>query len=91
MIAPVCCRPLRETINESRQAAEGASNVLNAVEEISSALREQSSASMQIAQSVERIAQMTEENSAVTEVFHSASHLDQLAEKLKTSVGRFKV
>jgi methyl-accepting chemotaxis protein len=70
----------------------GASQVLGAVEEISSALREQSSASTQIARNVERIAQMTEENSAaVTGVFHSANHLEQLAEKLKASVGRFRV
>lgn len=66
--------------------------VIDAVEEISSALIEQRSASSEISRNVERIARMTEENSAaVDEVSRAAQHLEKLATDLRASVDQFRI
>ncbi len=66
--------------------------VLDAAAEISAALREQNAASNLIAQNVEQIARMADENGvAVKEVAHAAEHLESLADRLKTSVGMFRM
>jgi methyl-accepting chemotaxis protein len=71
---------------------QGAQKVLAAVGDISSSLQEQSSTSNLIARDVEGIARMTEETSAIIkDVANSADQLEQLAAKLKESVGRFKL
>lgn len=71
---------------------EGASRVLNGVEDISLSIREQSQASREIAANVEKVAQMSEQTSAaVNEVTMTVSKLEQLAEALENSVGNFKV
>jgi aerotaxis receptor len=71
---------------------EGASRVLNGVEDISLSIREQSQASREIAVNVEKVAQMSEQTSAaVNEVTMTVSKLEQLAEALENSVGNFKV
>jgi methyl-accepting chemotaxis protein len=70
----------------------GAQKVLAAVDDISSSLREQSSTSNLIAKNIEGIAQMTEETSTVIkDVSASADELEQLAAKLKESVGLFRL
>lgn len=66
--------------------------VIDAVEEISSALIEQRSASAEISRNVEKIARMTEENSAaVDEVSLAAQHLEKLAADLRASVDHFRI
>lgn len=70
----------------------GVQKVLASVDDISTSLREQSSTSNQIAKNIEGIAQMTEETQAIIqEVSASADNLEQLAAKLKESVGLFKL
>ena len=70
----------------------GVQKVLASVDDISASLREQSSASNLIAKNIEGIAQMTEETKAIVqEVSASADSLEQLAAKLKESVGIFKL
>lgn len=68
------------------------SQVLVAVNEMSSALKEQSTASQDIAKHVENVAQMTDDNSGLAKsTSSSAQRLEQLAETMRTAVGRFKV
>jgi methyl-accepting chemotaxis protein len=70
----------------------GVEKVLASVGDISSAMKEQTSTSNLISKDVEAIAQMTEETSSVIQdVSSSADHLEQLAVKLKESVGQFKL
>jgi methyl-accepting chemotaxis protein len=74
------------------QIREGAGQVINVVNEISSALVEQSSASNDIANHVERVAQMSEENSAAASETASATlNLKQLADAMREGVERFKI
>ena len=90
---------VRKGATTSQQAGEAitairqdASRVVVAVEEIGNALREQSTASTDIAKRVEQIAQMGEENSAaVEETAVVASSLENLAGRLQTVAGRFRV
>ena len=71
---------------------EGATQVLEAVSEITSALSEQSSAGSQVAHGVEHIAQMADENSvAVAEIAVTAERLAQLANSLQEVADQFKV
>ena len=70
----------------------GVQSVLTSVGDISSSLREQSSTSNLIAKNVEEIAQMTEETSTIIkDVSAAADQLEQLAAKLKDSVGQFSL
>jgi methyl-accepting chemotaxis protein len=74
------------------QIQDGVAKVLSAVGDISSSLREQSTTSNLIAKNIEGVAQMTEEtNVVVKEVAASAANLEALAEKLKQSVGQFRL
>jgi len=70
----------------------GVQKVLASVDDISASLKEQSVASSLIAKDIEGIAQMTEETSSIIKgVAESADNLEQLATKLKESVGQFKL
>lgn len=70
----------------------GASQVVNAVTDISSALREQGAASTDIARNVERIAQMAEQNSAaVRDTADTARRLENLAQLLRAEVAHFRI
>jgi methyl-accepting chemotaxis protein len=90
---------VRKGATLSKQAGEAisairrdASRVVGAVEEIGTALREQSTASTDIAKRVEQIAQMGEENSvAVEQSAVVASSLENLASRLQTVAGRFRM
>ncbi len=66
------------------QIRAGASQVVDAVSDISAALREQGAASTEIARSVEHIAQMAEQNSAaVRDTANTAQRLESLAQHLR--------
>ncbi|MDE1941679.1 MAG: methyl-accepting chemotaxis protein [Betaproteobacteria bacterium] len=68
------------------------SQVLVAVNEMSSALKEQSAASQDIARHVETVAQMTDDNSNAAKTTSSSAHqLEQLAGTMRAAVERFKV
>lgn len=70
----------------------GSTQVVTAVNEITSALTEQQSASTQIAQNVEKIAQMSEENAAaVRSMADSAQSLEEVAKELMQKMAFFKV
>jgi methyl-accepting chemotaxis protein len=74
------------------QIRAGASQVVNAVTDISSALREQGAASTDIARNVERIAQMAEQNSAaVRDTAGTARRLENLAQQLRAEVAHFRI
>ena len=76
-------------IEQMRQSTE---TVAVLITEVSAAIREQSVASNDLAQRVESIAQMTEENSAaVQETSSAAATLGDLAAKLQSMVGQFRV
>ncbi|MCH2223111.1 MAG: methyl-accepting chemotaxis protein, partial [Dechloromonas sp.] len=63
-----------------------------AIAEINEALREQSAASNDIAAHVESVAQMTEENHAASQrTAESAQRVDQLAEVVLMTLGRYKL
>ncbi|MPN16709.1 Methyl-accepting chemotaxis protein McpQ [bioreactor metagenome] len=63
-----------------------------AISEINEALREQSTASNEIASHVESVAQMTEENHAASErTAEGAKRVDQLAEVVLATLGRYKL
>ncbi len=76
---------------DSMHQIEGtASQVLEAVDQISSALREQNSATLQISQNVSHIAGMAEENDiAVKQVSEAALELEALASTLERELGQF--
>ena len=85
-------------INASRpealeeQIRAGASQVVDAVTDISAALREQGAASNEIARSVEHIAQMAEQNSAaVRDTANTAQRLEGLAQHLRDEVSHFHI
>lgn len=74
------------------QIKEGAVQVINVVNDISSALVEQSVASNDIASNVERVAQMSEANRGSTgEAASAATHLEQLANTMRIAVSQFKI
>ena len=74
------------------QITDGATQVVNTVNEISESLREQSAASIELARNVEEIARMSEQNNvAVAENVATAGQLQQLAEALQTEVSHFRV
>jgi len=74
------------------QIKDGASQVINMVNDISSALVEQNSASNDIAAHVEKVAQMSEQNSvAAGETASAARHLEQLADTMRGEVSRFSM
>lgn len=76
-------------IDQMRQSTE---SVAVLITEVSAAIREQSVASTDLAQRVETIAQMTEENSAaVQETSSAAATLGDLAARLQSMVGQFRV
>ena len=63
-----------------------------AIHDVSSALQEQKVASSDLAKHVEHIAQMTEENNAaVQETATAASTLSELASRMQSMVGQFRV
>lgn len=69
-----------------------AQHVAEAINDISVALNEQSSVAQDIARRVETVARMSEENSfAAKNTAHVAEELDQLADALRQTAGRFKV
>ncbi len=71
---------------------DGALNVLNGVEDISSSIREQSQASRDIAVNVEKVAQMSERTIvAVSEIADTVKKLEQLADALKDVVDHFHI
>ena len=68
------------------------SRMTSAIHDVSSALKEQSVASSDLAKHVEHIAQMTEENNAaVQETATAASTLSDLASRMQSMVGQFRV
>ncbi len=70
----------------------GAQQVTEAISDISVALNEQSSVAHDIARQVETVARMSEENSfAAKNTAQVAEELDQLADALRHTAGRFKV
>ncbi len=74
------------------QIRAGASQVVDAVSDISAALREQGAASTEIARSVEHIAQMAEQNSAaVRDTANTAQRLESLAQHLRDEVSHFHI
>ena len=74
------------------QIRAGATQVVDAVTDISAALREQGAASNEIARSVEHIAQMAEQNSAaVRDTAHTAQRLEGLAQHLRDEVAHFHI
>ncbi len=78
-----------EAIN---QIKDGSGQVIAVVDDISTALAAQSDASNDIAAHVERVAQMSEENSAAAkETASAATHLEQLANAMRTAVSRFRI
>lgn len=71
---------------------EGASQVITAVNEITTAIDEQSQAGSQVAQGVERIAQMADQNNVeVADIAATSERLANLAESLQNAVDQFKV
>ncbi|MDO8931030.1 MAG: methyl-accepting chemotaxis protein [Rhodocyclaceae bacterium] len=69
----------------------GAAHVGEAVIGISDALREQTAASQDIARNVERIAQQAEHNhSQAFQTSGAATDMEQLAERLRQSIARFR-
>ena len=79
--------------SESLRGIEaGASRTLERIREVATATREQSSASTSIAQRVEEIAQMVDETTAtIRGTAETAHQLEQIAQGLKSQIGRFKV
>ncbi|MBT9497053.1 MAG: methyl-accepting chemotaxis protein [Zoogloea sp.] len=74
------------------QIRAGASQVVNAVTDISAALREQGAASTDIARNVEHIARMAEQNSAaVRDTADTAHRLESLAQQLRAEVAHFRI
>jgi methyl-accepting chemotaxis protein len=74
------------------QIREGAEQVVRVVNDISAALVEQSSASNDIATHVEKVAQMSEENStAANQSAQAAKHLEELADRMRTSMANFRI
>ncbi|GEC95707.1 methyl-accepting chemotaxis protein [Zoogloea ramigera] len=74
------------------QIRAGATQVVDAVADISAALREQGAASNEIARSVEHIAQMAEQNSAaVRDTANTAQRLEGLAQHLRDEVAHFHI
>ena len=74
------------------QIRAGATQVVDAVTDISAALREQGAASNEIARSVEHIAQMAEQNSAaVRDTAHTAQRLEGLAQHPRDEVAHFHI
>lgn len=77
-----------ESIHEIQQ---GALQVMNAFEEISSMLNEQANASSEVAKNVENIVQMAGTNStAINDVASSANHLQTMATDLNGLIKQFK-
>jgi methyl-accepting chemotaxis protein len=78
-----------DAINQIRN---GASQVIQVVNDISVALVEQSTASNDLAGHVEKVAQITERNSiSAGESAREAQHMDELATSMRGTVGRFKI
>jgi methyl-accepting chemotaxis protein len=79
--------------SESLRGIEaGAGRTLERIGEVATATREQSTASTSIAQRVEEIAQMVDETTAtIRGTAETAHQLEQIAQGLKSQIGRFKV
>jgi methyl-accepting chemotaxis protein len=74
------------------QIKQGAGQVVDVVNSISSALIEQSGANNNLTQQVERVAEMTVETSnAAQETAREAEKLRELANDMQSAVGRFKI
>ena len=74
------------------QIQGSAQHVAEAINDISVALNEQNSVAQDIARRVETVARMSEENSfAAKNTAQVAEELDQLADALRQTAGRFKV
>ncbi|MBI5785525.1 MAG: Cache 3/Cache 2 fusion domain-containing protein [Rhodocyclales bacterium] len=74
------------------QVHESTADVVGTFGEISAALREQSSASEVIARNVEQVSEMNEMNAAAMQhVVEYADQLKALSEKLRATVGSFRV
>ena len=71
---------------------DGAVQVQNGVEDISSSIEEQSISGREIAVNVEKVAQMSEENSnSVSEISTTVERLERLSQSLEESVKHFRV
>lgn len=86
----------RERVLDSAASLDAVSadtaHMTDTVRSIADAVREQNSAVQQVAQRIEQIAQMTEENTAAARnAADTAQHLDTLAGRLRSAVGRFRV
>ncbi len=78
-----------EAINQIRL---GSGQAANTVGEMSNALNEQTAASNDIATHIEKISQLTEKNSVAAETTaDAASHLEHLADDMRTTINRFKI
>ena len=78
-----------EAINQIRL---GSGQAANTVGEMSTALNEQTAASNDIATHIEKISQLTEKNSVAAETTaDAASHLEHLADDMRTTINRFKI
>ena len=74
------------------QIKQGAGQVVDVVNSISSALHQQSGANNNLTQQVERVAEMTvETNQAAQETAREAEKLQELALDMQSAVGRFKI
>ncbi|HEX6736344.1 MAG TPA: methyl-accepting chemotaxis protein [Azonexus sp.] len=84
---------LATSASESLQAIEdGARRTLVRVGEVADATREQSAASTSIAQRVEQIANMVEDTTTTIRGTAVAAHqLENIANSLKTMIGRFRI
>jgi methyl-accepting chemotaxis protein len=82
-------RAARDTLQRVKQ---GADQVVDAVNQISTTLAEQQSASISIAQSVDRIARMSQENAgAVSQLAQASRDLEQLSGGLRATIAHFQV
>jgi methyl-accepting chemotaxis protein len=74
------------------QIKQGAGQVVEVVNSISSSLVEQSDANNNLTQQVERVAEMTlETNNAAQETAREAEKLKALANDMQSAIGRFKI
>ncbi len=82
-------RAARDTLERVKQ---GADQVVDAVNQISTTLSEQQSASISIAQSVDRIASMSQDNAgAVSQLAQASRDLEQLSGGLRSAIAHFQV
>ena len=82
-------RTARDTLERVKQ---GADQVVDAVNQISTTLAEQQSASTSIAQRVDRIARMSQDNAgAVSQLAQASRDLEQLSGGLRAAIAHFRV